>query len=159
MENKYKQGDVVKLKDGRFVYLHLKDKGADIYTALFYAPAFGINCADWATFRPDRIAEYQGAVKVADDQVPAEFMEKLKEYRDQSRIDELRRDYADQNERELERYENLSIKDKIEMLDEEANGMSWYYSTNKERDFTCNQLLQKEAMNFYIKHLKQKEEA
>ena len=63
------------------------------------------------------------------------------------------------NTEAFETYENLSVKDKIEMLDEEANGMGWYYSTNKEREFTCNQLLQQEAMNFYIKHLKQKEEA
>ena len=159
MQNKYKQGDVVKLKDGRFVYLHLKDKGADLYTALFYAPSFGINCADWATFRPNRIAEYQGAVKVADDQVPAEFMQKLEAHRNQAKVDRLQQDLADHNEKELDRYENLSIKDKIEMLDDEANGMGWYYSTNKQREVTCNQLLQQEAMNFYIKHLKQKEEA
>jgi len=75
----------------------------------------------------------------------------------------MKKDYLDllekANTEAFERYKNLSIKDKIEMLDEEANGMGWYYSTNKERDFTCNQLLQQEAMNFYIKHLKQKEEA
>ena len=75
----------------------------------------------------------------------------------------MTKDYLDllekANTEAFERYENLSIKDKIEMLDEEANGMGWYYSTNKEREFTCNKLLQQEAMNFYIKHLKQKEEA
>ena len=75
----------------------------------------------------------------------------------------MTKDYAElkeeQNQRELERYENLSIKDKIEMLIEDSYGMGWYYSTNKERDFTCNQLLMREAFDFYIKHLKQKEEA
>jgi len=75
----------------------------------------------------------------------------------------MAKDYLDlleeANTKAFETYENLSVKDKIEMLDEEANGMGWFYSTNKEREFTCNQLLQQEAMNFYIKHLKQKEEA
>ena len=59
------------------------------------------------------------------------------------------------NTEAFETYDNLSVTDKIEMLDEEANGMGWFYSTNKEREFTCDQLLKQEAMNFYIKHLKE----
>ena len=74
-------------------------------------------------------------------------------------IEEKRRSWEQWQDDEIKKYESLSVADKIEMLDEEANGMGWYYSTNKEREFTCNQLLQQEAMNFYIKHLKQKEEA
>ena len=154
-KNKYKEGDIVQLKDGRFVYLHLKDNNADIYTALFYAPAFGIDCADWGMFDPDMVPEYQGAVKVdGDHQVPDEFMARVVEKRSKAAYDKRIQQMADYNEEELDRYDNISVKEKIEMLDDAANGEGWYYSTNKEREINCHQLVEKEAMNFYIEHLK-----
>ena len=61
-------------------------------------------------------------------------------------------------EAERTRYESLSTADKIEILDDDANGMGWYYSTNKEREFTCLQLLTRDAINHYIKHLKKNKE-
>jgi hypothetical protein len=64
------------------------------------------------------------------------------------------RSWAQWQEAERTRYESLSTADKIEVLDEEANGMGWFYSTNKEREFTCLQLLTRDAINHYIKHLK-----
>jgi hypothetical protein len=59
---------------------------------------------------------------------------------------------------ERERYDSLSTAEKIDVLDEEANGMGWYYDTNKEREFTCMQLLTRDAINHYITHLKKQKE-
>jgi len=59
------------------------------------------------------------------------------------------------NNEAFETYDNLSVKNKIEMLNEEANGMGWFYSTNKEREFTCDQLLKQEAYQHYIKFLEE----
>ena len=59
------------------------------------------------------------------------------------------------NTEAFETYESLSVTDKIEMLDEEANGMGWFYSTNKEREITDEDLLKQEAYQHYIKQLEE----
>ena len=88
---KYKEGDIVRLRDGRFVYLK-HDEGHSIYgedpwpghfTALFYYEPMGIHCADWSIFGEDYNPEYKGAVKVEDHQVPAEFLAKVNKNREQ----------------------------------------------------------------------------
>ena len=66
--------------------------------------------------------------------------------------------WAQWQEAERARYESLSTADKIAILDDDANGIGWYYSTNKEREFTCLQLLTRDAINHYIKHLKKNKE-
>ena len=88
----YREGDIVRLRDGRFVYLH-HDEGHPLpqysegeplsghYSALFYHPARGIGCADWALFSEDRDPQYQGAVLVSDDAVPQEFIDKIQDKR------------------------------------------------------------------------------
>ena len=73
-------------------------------------------------------------------------------------IEEKRRNWEQWQDDEIKKYESLSVADKIEVLDEEANGMGWFYSTNKEREFTCLQLLTRDAMRYYITHLKTQEE-
>lgn len=72
---------------------------------------------------------------------------------DQDAQDERRFEYY---EREREQYRSLTTAQKIELLDEEANGMGWFYATNKEREATCEQLLKQEAMRHYIQYLKQR---
>jgi len=72
---------------------------------------------------------------------------------DQDVQDERRFEYY---EREREQYHSLTMAQKIELLDEQANGMGWFYATNKEREATCEQLLEQEALRHYIQYLKQK---
>ena len=92
-KNKYKEGDIVQLKDGRFVYLH-HDEGSDNrlykseekwpghFSALFYAPAFGIDCADWGIFSETWNPEYKDPKVLSADEVeslPQEFLDKVLE--------------------------------------------------------------------------------
>ena len=49
----------------------------------------------------------------------------------------------------------MNTKDKIEWLKDESSGMGWYYSTNKEREITDEDLLKQEAYQHYIKHLEE----
>jgi len=49
----------------------------------------------------------------------------------------------------------MDTKDKIEWLKDASSGMGWYYSTNKEREITDEDLLMQEAYQHYIKHLEE----
>lgn len=69
----------------------------------------------------------------------------------QDDMDERRFEYY---EKQRVEYRSLTLAQKIEMLDEAANGMGWYYATNKEREIECQQLLKQEAMRHYIQYLK-----
>lgn len=85
----YKEGDIVKLRDGRLVYLH-HDEGHPLprysegepwpghYSALYYVPAMGIRYADWGSFDT---AQHQVVQVLRDDQVPAELLAKIQTQR------------------------------------------------------------------------------
>jgi hypothetical protein len=72
MQNKYKEGQILRLRDGRLVYLH-HDEGSDNrlykeepkwpghFTAYFYVPGTPITYADWSIFSEDYNPDYQGA--------------------------------------------------------------------------------------------------
>jgi len=90
----YKEGDIVKLKDNRLVYLHHDeshplpqysegDPLSGHYSALFYHPALGINRADWALFSENYNPAYRGAILVSDNEVPQEFLDKIQSKRQQ----------------------------------------------------------------------------
>jgi hypothetical protein len=91
---KYKEGDIVRLADGRLVYL-MHDEGHPLpqwaeegappmrgyYSALYYLPAMGIDCADWGLFRTQ---DHTVTAVLTDDQVPPELLAKIQRQRQET---------------------------------------------------------------------------
>ena len=83
----YKEGDIVKIADGRLVYLS-HDEGHPLpewqeegaapwpghYSALYYVPTMGIGYADWGLFNTQ---EHKVVAVLTDDQVPQELLKKI----------------------------------------------------------------------------------
>jgi len=89
---KYKEGDIVRLRDGRLVYLshdegnplpEWSEEGAPpmpgYYSALYYVPAMGIGYADWGLFNTQ---QHKVVAVLTDDQVPEEMLAKIRSDRE-----------------------------------------------------------------------------
>ena len=83
----YKEGDIVKIADGRLVYLshdegrplpEWQEEGAapmpGYYSALYYVPTMGIGFADWGLFNTQ---EHKVVQVLKDDQVPEKLLKKI----------------------------------------------------------------------------------
>jgi len=97
MQNKYKEGQILRLRDGRLVYLHHDEGENRLYkeepawpghfTAYFYVPGTPITYADWSIFGEDYNPDYQGAEILCDESsyddvdLPSHFLDKCKEKR------------------------------------------------------------------------------
>ena len=88
----YKEGDIVRLSDGRLVYL-MHDEGNPLpewseegappmpghYSALYYVPAMGVDYADWGLFNAQ---QHKVVATLNDEQVPEEMLAKIRSNRE-----------------------------------------------------------------------------